>query len=111
MDIQKQIEYFKTLPYETKRTKVIEMLKQLQWTHETFAMFYKTVTTLDTISESVLLYLYQSILEIAEEIEAGNKDEAQNKIKQMGEILMNIRKQEEAERVREGNPDELLKSM
>jgi hypothetical protein len=77
MDIKKQVDSFKNLSYATKREKVIEMLKQLQWTHETFAMFYKTVSTLSKISESVLIYLYQSILEVATEIDAGNKDQAQ----------------------------------
>ena len=111
MDIQKQVEYFKALPYETKREKTLEMLKQLQWTHETFAMFYKTINILPDISDSVLEYLYQSIMEIAQEIAEGNKDEAQNKIKKMGEILMMIRKKEELEREHEGSPEELLKNM
>ena len=111
MDIKKQVEYFKELSYDTKREKVLDMLKQLQWTHETFAMFYKTLTTLTSVSESVLIYLYQGILEIAEEINAGNQNSAQEKIKKMAEVLMAIRKQEEMEREREGNPDELLKSM
>lgn len=111
MDIKKQVEYFKGLSYETKKDKVLEMLKQLQWTHETFAMFYKTINSLNIIPEKVLLYLYQSILEIAEEIAVGNKDQAQEKIKRMSEVLMMIRRQEEMERDREGNPDELLKNM
>ena len=111
MDIKKQVEYFKWLPYETKKDKVIDMLKQLQWTHETFAMFYKTISTLKEISETVLIYIYQGILEVAEAIQAGKKDEAQEKIKKMAEVLMVIRKQEEMEREREGNPDELLKKM
>ncbi len=111
MDIQKQVEYFKALPYETKREKVLEMLKQLQGSHETFAMFYKTVSTLTTVSESVLEYLYQSIMEIAAEIAWGKTDEAQDKIKKMAEVLMNIRRQEEMERAREGNPENLLKDL
>jgi len=111
MDIPKQVEYFKTLPYDTKKDKVLEMLKQLQWTHETFAMFYKTVSTLDNVAENVLMYIYQGILEVAEEISAGNKDEAQNKIKKMADVLMMIRKQEEMERQREWDPEELLKKM
>jgi len=74
-------------------------------------MFYKTLTTLTTASESVLIYLYQGILEIAEEINAGNQNSAQEKIKKMAEVLMAIRKQEEMEREREGNPDELLKNI
>lgn len=111
MDIKKQVEYFKGLPYETKRTKVLEMLKQLQWTHEVFSMFYKTISSLSKISDSVLIYIYQSILEIANEIEAGRKDEAQDKIKKMSEVLMVIKKQEEMEMKREGNPDDLLKNL
>jgi len=58
-----------------------------------------------------LLYLYQSILEIAAEIEAGDQNEAQEKIKKMAEVLMTIRKQEEMEREREGNPDDMLKNI
>jgi len=111
MDIQKQVEYFKSLPYETKREKVLEMLKQLEWTHETFAMFYKTVNTLPAISAAVLEYLYQSIMEIAQEISVGNNNEAQDKIKKMAEVLMMIRKQEEMEKEREGDPENLLKNI
>ena len=111
MDIQSQVEYFKSLSYEIKREKVLEMLNQLQWTHETFAMFYTTVSTLPTISESILEYLYQSIMEIAEEIRSGKTNEAQNKIKKMAEVLMNIRREEEMERAREGNPENLLNNL
>lgn len=111
MDIKKQVESFKELSYEAKREKVLDMLKQLQWKHETFAMFYKSLSGLNNISENILIYLYQGILEIAEEITAGRKDQAQDKIKKMAEIIMMIRKQEDMEREREGNPDELLKSM
>lgn len=74
-------------------------------------MFYKTISSLSKISDSVLIYIYQSILEIANEIEAGRKDEAQDKIKKMSEVLMVIKKQEEMEMKREGNPDDLLKNL
>lgn len=111
MDIKKQMEYFSSLPYETKRAKVLEMLKQLQWTHETFSMFYKTVNSLEKIPEKVLMYIYQWIIEIAESIEQWKKEEAQDKIKHMSEVLMMIKKQEEMEREREGDPDEMLKNL
>ncbi|MCX6824798.1 MAG: hypothetical protein NTY80_01110 [candidate division SR1 bacterium] len=111
MDIKKQVEYFKGLSYKTKRDKVLEMLSQLQGTHETFAMFYKTVNTMPDIGEAILVYIYQGILEIAEEIASGNKDDAQDKIKKMGQVLMMIRKKEEMEKEREGNPEELLKTI
>ena len=111
MDIKKQVEYFNQLSYEARKEKVIEMLNNLQWSHEVFAIFYKTVKSLPFISDNVLHYLYQSILEISDEIEAGRKDEAQNKIKKMSEVLMMIKKQEEMEKEREGSPDELLKNI
>ncbi len=66
---------------------------------------------MNKISDPVLVYLYQSILEIADEIEAGRKDEAQDKIKKMSEVLMAIKKQEELEREREGNPDTILENI
>ena len=111
MDIKKQVEYFKWLSYKTKRDKVLEMLSQLQGTHETFAMFYKTVNTMPDIWEAILVYIYQGILEIAEEMASGNKDDAQDKIKKMGQVLMMIRKKEEMEKEREWNPEELLKTI
>ncbi len=111
MDIKKQVEYFKGLPYETRKNKILEILKQLQPTHETFSLFYKTISKLTIVSEQILVYIYQGIFEIAAEIELGNKDKAEDKIKHMAEILMTIRKQEEMEREREGNPDEMLKSL
>jgi len=55
-------------------------------------MFYEKLSTLDKISDDILMYVYQSILEIANEIEGGRKNEAQDKIKKMGEILMKIKK-------------------
>lgn|GEM_PF-1458585 len=111
MDIKKQVEYFKSLEYDVRRNKVLEMLKQLQWTHEIFSMFYKTLNTITKISDPVLVYIYQGILEIAQDIEAGKQDQAQDKIKKMSEVLMMIKKQEEMEREREGNPDDLLKNI
>jgi hypothetical protein len=111
MDIKKQVEYFKGLSYDTKREKILDMLKQLQWTHETFAMFYKTINSLNKISEKILLYIYQSILEIATSIETWKKDQVQDKIKNMAEVLMAIRKQEEMEREKEGNVEDLLKNI
>lgn len=87
------------------------MLKQLSPTHETFAMFYKTIISLHNVQENVLISIYQSILEIAEELAAGRKDEAQDKIIRMTEILMEIRKQEEIDKVREGNPEDILKKI
>ena len=64
-------------------------------------MFYKTVSDIDDIPENILMYIYQGILEVAEEISAGNKEEAQDKIKKMADVLMMIRKQEEMEKERE----------
>ena len=111
MDLKKQLNYFNGLPYEKKREKVLDMLKQLQNTHETFAMFYATINKLNKVSEKILIYIYQWILEIATEIESGNKGKAKDKIKTMGEVLMMIKKQEELERTREGNPDDMLNSI
>ena len=111
MDVKKQLEYFKGLSYEVKREKVIDMLKKLQWTHETFAMFYKKITTIKNIKENILMYVYQGIFEVANALEVGNKVEAEDKIKHMADVLMAIRKQEETEMQREWNPDELLKNL
>lgn len=87
------------------------MLKKLQRTHETFAMFYKTINEVKNISEQVLVYIYQGIMEIATEIEAWRHNNIQEKIKKISEVLMMIKKQEEMEREREGNPDDILKSL
>lgn len=111
MDIQKQVTYFTSLSYEIRRAKVLDMLNDLKDTHETFAMFYTTLNSLHEIDDNILVYIYQSILEIAEEIGTGKKENAQDKIKKMSEVLMVIKKQEEMEREREWNPDELLKKM
>jgi hypothetical protein len=46
------------------------MLNQLQSTHKTFAMFYKTISSLEKVSDNSLVYMYQSILEIAQDIRA-----------------------------------------
>lgn len=111
MDIKKQVEYFKTLPYETKKTKVLEMLRQLQWVYETFEMFYTTITTLSSVSEEVLIYIYTWILEIAEKIEQGKNSDAEDKIRKMAEVLMAITKKEEQEREREWSPEHLLEQI
>lgn len=111
MDIQKQVTYFTSLSYEIRRAKVLDMLNDLKETHETFALLYTKINSLDNVSDSILVSIYQSILEIAEEISTGKKNKAQDKIKKMSEVLMMIKKQEEMEREREWNPDELLKKM
>lgn len=111
MDIQKQVEYFKGLPYQTKKEKVLDMLNQLKNTHETFAMFYTTISQNETIPEQVLIYIYQGIFEVAAELEASDKVQAENKIKKMGEVLMMIRKKEEMERISEWSPDDMLKNL
>lgn len=111
MDIKTQVEHFKGLAYDVKREKVLDMLKQIQWTHETFAMFYTKISTWEHISEEILVLIYQWILEVGAEIEAGNKDNAQDKIKKMSEILLMIRKQEELDKAREWDPEELLKNI
>lgn len=70
-----------------------------------------TISKLKNVSEELLVYVYQGIFEITIEIEAGNKNKAEDKIKNMAEVLMAIRKQEEMERIREENPDEILKNI
>lgn len=111
MDIKKQVEEFRGLPYETKRTKVLEVLKQLQWTHEIFTLFYKTVSSFREIPEQILLFVYQSVFEIANAIKQWNKSVAEEKTKKIGEILMSIKKQEEMEREKEESPDALLQNI
>ena len=111
MDIQKQIELFKSLPYDTRRSKVIEMLRQLQSTHKTFAMFYNTINSLEKISDSSLAYIYQSILEIAQDIKVWNNTSAQNRIQKFSEILAEIQRQEELDKQHEWDPDDMLKNI
>ena len=74
-------------------------------------MFYRTIKLMNNVSENMLVYIYTSIMEVAADIEAGRKEQAQNKIKNMAEVLMAIRKQEEMEREREGNPENMLKNI
>ncbi len=87
------------------------MLNQLQSTHKTFAMFYQTISSLQKISDNSLLYIYQSILEIAQDIRAWNHISAQNKIKKFWEILADIQRQEALDRQGEWNPDDILKNI
>ncbi|MEI8253521.1 MAG: hypothetical protein WCG25_07450 [bacterium] len=68
MDIPKQVEHFNALSNDTKKLKVLEMLRQLQSTHKTFEMFYKTINSIQEIDDKMLVYIYQSILEIAEDL-------------------------------------------
>lgn len=111
MDIQKQVEYFKGLPYQTKKEKVLDILNQLKNTHEMFAMFYTTISQNETTPEQILVYIYQGIFEVAAELKAGKKVQAEAKIKKMEKILMMIRKKEEMERISEWNPDDMLKNL
>lgn len=111
MNIEDQMKRFVGLPYETKRTKVIGMLKKLQWTHDVFSMLYTKITVLASVSETILSKIYQWIFEVAAELEQWNKKKAEEKIKHMSDVLMAIRKQEEMEIAREWNPDDLLQSL
>ena len=110
MDIKKQVEQYKILPYTKKREKILEMLRQLQRTHEIFALFYKTISSLRAIPEQILVFLYQSIFEIAASIKKWNKLDAEEKTKKVGEVLMSIKKEEEMEREKE-SPDSMLKNI
>lgn len=87
------------------------MLNQLQSTHKIFAMFYQTISSLQKVSDNSLLYIYQSILEIAQDIRAWNHISAQNKIKKFWEILADIQRQEALDRQGEWNPDDILKNI
>lgn len=111
MDVQQQVELFKALPYDTRRSKLIEMLKQLQSTHKTFAMFYQTISSIQKVSDSSMVYIYQSILEIAQDIRAWNHIAAENKIQKFWEILAEIQRQEDLDKQSEWNPDDMLKNI
>ncbi len=111
MDIAKQVETFKTLPNETQKEKVLAMLKTLQWTNEIFSSFYKTLNLIHDVSSNVLIYIYQSILEIAEALQQGDKQKAQDKIKKIWEALMSIRRAEELDNEREGSADKILQNI
>ncbi len=111
MDVQKQVELFKSLPYDTRRSKVTQMLNQLQSTHKTFAMFYKTISSLEKVSDNSLVYMYQSILEIAQDIRAWNNASAQDRIQKFWEIIAEIQRQEDLDRQHEWNPEDMLKNI
>jgi hypothetical protein len=74
-------------------------------------MLYKRLSTLSLISENILFNIYQGIFEVSEELQKGNKDKAEEKIKHMSDVLLAIKKQEEMEMAREGNPDDMLKNL
>lgn len=111
MEVQKQVEIFNSLPYDTRKSKVTEMLNQLQSTHKTFAMFYKTISSLEKVSDNSLVYIYQSILEIAQDIKAWNNTSAQNRIQKFWEILADIKRQEDLDKQHEWDPDDMLKNI
>jgi hypothetical protein len=111
MDIQKQVAYFKGLPYQIKKEKLVDMLNQLKDTHKMFSLLYVALMQNETIAEQTLVTIYQGIFEVAAEIEIGNKVQAEDKIKKMGEVLISIRKKEEMEMLREWNPDDMLKDL
>lgn len=111
MDIQTQVDEFKALSYNVQKEKIVDMLKQLQWMHKTFAMLYTTIPASSTVSEDILIQLYQAILEIAQEIRSGKKEKTQDKINKMAQIIIDINKQEKMEKEREWNPDDMLKKI
>lgn len=111
MTIQDQVAKFTQLPYETKKTKVVGMLDKLKWTHDMFASLYTKITTSASVSEDILAKVYQWIFEVAAELEKGNKGKAEEKIKHMSDVLLAIKRQEEMEMAREGNPDDMLKNL
>ncbi len=111
MGIQDQIDKFSKFPYETKKAKVVDMLNKLKWTHDMFATLYAKITAASSVSEEILLKIYQWIFEIAAELEKGNTTKAQEKLKHMSDVLLAIKQQEEMEMAREGNPDDMLKNL
>jgi hypothetical protein len=66
MDIQKQVEVFISLPYETQKEKVLEMLESIKDSHEVFDTFYITIKNLQIVPKELLIFVYKKILDIAE---------------------------------------------
>jgi hypothetical protein len=58
-----------------------------------------------------LVYMYQSILEIAQDIRAWNNASAQDRIQKFWEIIAEIQRQEDLDRQHEWNPDDMLKNI
>lgn len=111
MTIQDQVAKFVQLPYETKKIKVVGMLDKLKWTHDMFADLYAKITASASVSDNILAKVYQWVLEVAAELEKGNKNKAEERIKNMSDVLLAIKRQEDMEMAREGSPDDMLKNL
>jgi len=111
MNIKNQLENFALLRYEEKKTKVLAMLQPIKWKSKIFADLYARVTDLPDIPEAILTSIYQGILEVAQSIQQGNKAEEMANIKKISIVMETLHQQEKLEKEREGNPDDMLKSL
>ena len=110
MTAQELITSFKTLDYTTQYEKVFAILDQIKDLDPVFKTFYDTLSMIK-VSESVLVYIYESIFSIIDDIQKGNMAKARSRIEQMTDILKRIHEEEAADKIREWNPDNLLNNL
>ena len=111
LNIEQQIKKFDLLSHKEKRKKVISMLFYLKDTSDIFNKFYKTLTIIINISDDIILYIYKSILEISLELERGNKEIAEKKIKHMTTIIQTIKDEEKIDKLKDWDIESILKKI
>ncbi len=111
MDINKIVEEFKELSYETKKKKVISMIKLLKDSNEIFLNLYKALILLENPDIDILEYIYEIIFSISNDIEVDLKEDSISKLNDIYNKIKIINKSELEEKEQEWNPDDLLNNI
>ncbi len=111
MDINKMVEEFKELTYETKKEKVISMTKLLQDADDVFSNLYKMLILLENPNVDILEYIYEVIFNISNDIDLDVKEDSISKLNDIYDKMKIINKKELEEKAQEWNPDAMLNNI
>jgi len=101
------IEEFKNLSLQQQKEKLIAMLSQLKDWEWFFEKVKNSIETSNVITSEDLAWIYQDIIEFAEELRNISKEEKKDLMSKLHSKIESLHKQEEQERLEE-NPDDLL---
>lgn len=111
MNVKKQLEYFGSLSYNEKKTKVLAMLNELKDTNSIFLNLYKTLNIIEKPNEFVINHIYEAIFGISNDIENFWKQEIYDKLNSAYKEIKLIHQKEIEDRANEWDPDNMIKNL
>ena len=108
--IEKRVENFSKLTFEKQKEKIIAMLSELRDDEWFFQEVLRIVQENDKITSEILVWIYQDILQFAEDIKKINREWQLATIERLKIKIDRLKEQERIEREQE-NPDALLEDI